>query len=356
MNKLSFYFVLTAFSFGALACSKQDMAPVISGFNTSKHTQTAIYTPTTEQEEKYAPQGTRTLYHVVKRGDNLWDIAQLYDTTTGEIIKNNALKNSMVQIGQRLKIKETSDVAASNFSGQKQSKFTDRIAQKETVQAQPDNQKLRAQSTPNETTPKPNQEVSQRLHRVRSGENLFRIGLKYNVSALDIMAMNDINKPEDLQAGAVITVPVVSDTETMEGTKQERSVNQELALKRGFIWPAQGQVINKFGRKNDGIVNNGIKIKLAPQAPVHAAEDGKVIYADDGLKTYGNLILLRHDNGLITAYAHLDNKLVRKGEQVKKGEVIAHAGQTGRDGEAQLHFEVRRNARAIDPLKILPNG
>lgn len=361
MKKINLGLMLVAATL-ATACGKQPPAPVVSGFSAERTMSASIYTPGTDQEESYSPEGKQTLYHVVKRGDNLWEISQQYDTTTRNIMKLNNLESSMLRVGQRLKVKQSRDEAAKSIASDTGGSFTDRIARKEETgaeRAQQSNRSTSRKTEPRETkapSEAPAQPVEEQLHRVRKGENLFRIGLKYNVSPLDIMAVNDIEKPENLQAGSVITVPVVAESGKASGTREERAVNEELARKRGFIWPAKGKILSKFGRESDGVVNNGIKIKLPTNADIHAAEEGKVIYADDGLKTYGNLILLRHDNGLITAYAHASARLVNKGERVKKGEVIARVGQSGNVGEPQLHFEVRRNARAIDPLKILPNG
>lgn len=350
MKKLNLGLILITATL-ATACGKQPPAPVVSGFEQPERDYASrAYTGSTRLQEKvYKPSGRQTLYHVVTRGDTLWDIAQKYDTTTGEVKVLNNLESSTLRVGQRLKVKETSDAAARSVAAGSGS-FTSRVAGR--------NKAVSAEKPAASASEKTNRarQVNKRLHRVRAGENLFRIGLKYNVSPLDIMAVNDIDKPEDLQAGSVITVPIVSEAATVTGTRQERTVNERLARQRGLIWPARGRVISKFGRESDGVVNNGIKIKVAANTPVHAAEDGEVIYADDGIKTFGNLILLRHNNGLITAYAHASELLVAKGEKVEKGEVIARAGQTGNVGEPQLHFEVRRNARAIDPLKILPNG
>ena len=344
-------------------CGRQAPAPVISGFQGERAPSSQMYTGSARvQEEVYKPAGTQTLYHVVKKGDTLWDIAQKYDTTTGQVKALNNMQSSMLRVGRKLKVKHEADAAArdvakasSAASSQRQS-FTNRISSRTSSRGSAATSAPRPEpETKTAEVMQKSESVSQKLHRVRKGENLFRIGLKYNVSPLDIMAVNDIAKPEDLQAGSVITVPVVEETTTVTGTQAERSVNEELARKRGFIWPARGDVIQKFGRQADGVVNNGIKIKLEENTPVHAAESGKVIYADDGMKTYGNLILLRHNNGLITAYAHNSQSMVNKGESVKKGEVIALAGMSGNVNKPQLHFEVRRNARAIDPLNILPN-
>lgn len=200
-------------------------------------------------------------------------------------------------------------------------------------------------------------------YKVQRGDNLFRIGLKYSVSPLDIMAANNLARPQDLMAGTNIHIPVpagegrnAADTGTssLSGPPDVALFNQIAARAKGFIWPVKGHVVSTFGSKGQGYINSGIEIAVKNGAPVYAAETGTVIYADNGLKSYGNLILMRHRNGLITAYAHNSRLMVKAGQKIKKGQLIALAGMTGNVTTPTLHFEVRRHARAIDPLKVLP--
>jgi murein DD-endopeptidase MepM/ murein hydrolase activator NlpD len=126
---------------------------------------------------------------------------------------------------------------------------------------------------------------------------------------------------------------------------------------RRFLWPVAGRVISAFGDRPDGGRNDGINISAERGAPVHAAESGEVSYVGNELKGYGNLILIRHDNGFSTAYAHADGVLVRRGQRVERGEVIASAGATGDVSQPQLHFELRRGTRPVDPaLFLAPQG
>jgi len=117
-----------------------------------------------------------------------------------------------------------------------------------------------------------------------------------------------------------------------------------------FRWPARGRVIAGFGA-NGG--NEGINIAVPEGTPVKAAEAGTVTYAGSEVKGYGNLVLIRHDNGFVTAYAHNSSLNVKRGEQVKRGQVIATAGQTGNVTSPQLHFEIRKGATPVDPIKHL---
>jgi murein DD-endopeptidase MepM/ murein hydrolase activator NlpD len=123
-----------------------------------------------------------------------------------------------------------------------------------------------------------------------------------------------------------------------------------------FRWPVRGKVIQGFGPKSGGGQNDGINLAVPEGTPIKAAEDGVVAYAGSELKGYGNLVLVRHSNGFVTAYAHASELNVKKGEAVKRGQVIGKAGQTGNVSSPQLHFEVRKGATPVDPAQYLTGG
>ena len=121
-----------------------------------------------------------------------------------------------------------------------------------------------------------------------------------------------------------------------------------------FVWPVRGRILSSFGSEPDGTRNDGINIAAPAGTPVLAAAAGIVAYAGNELRGYGNLILIKHAGGFITAYAHNSVLLVRRGEAVRRGEVIARIGATGAVAEPQLHFEIRRGTRSLDPSGYLP--
>ena len=123
----------------------------------------------------------------------------------------------------------------------------------------------------------------------------------------------------------------------------------------GFRWPARGRIIASFGPSPNGLQNDGINLAVPEGTPIKAADDGVVAYAGNELKGYGNLVLVRHSNGFVTAYAHASEILVKRGETVKRGEVIARSGQTGNVTSPQLHFEIRKGSTPVDPAQFL-NG
>jgi murein DD-endopeptidase MepM/ murein hydrolase activator NlpD len=122
-----------------------------------------------------------------------------------------------------------------------------------------------------------------------------------------------------------------------------------------FRWPVRGKVITSYGAKTNGKANDGINLAVPEGTPVKAAEDGVVAYSGNELKRYGNLVLVRHANGYVTAYAHASELLVKRGDTIKRGQVIAKSGQSGEVGSPQLHFEIRKGSTPVDPLQFL-NG
>jgi murein DD-endopeptidase MepM/ murein hydrolase activator NlpD len=119
-----------------------------------------------------------------------------------------------------------------------------------------------------------------------------------------------------------------------------------------FAWPVNGTVISGFGTARNGERNDGINIAARTNTPIRAAASGTVNYADS-LSGYGNLVLIKHSNGYVTAYAHADRLLVAQGDYVMKGQVIGYAGQTGDVSSPQVHFEIRNGTTPVDPERYL---
>ena len=124
----------------------------------------------------------------------------------------------------------------------------------------------------------------------------------------------------------------------------------------GFLWPVRGPILSAYGTSADGTHNDGVNIAAPEGTPVVAAEAGEVAYAGNELKGYGNLVLIKHANGVITAYAHLENMTVKRFDKVARGQAIGRVGATGAVAQPQLHFEIRQGARAVDPAGYPPAG
>lgn len=133
----------------------------------------------------------------------------------------------------------------------------------------------------------------------------------------------------------------------------KNAVADEADSASGFRWPVRGRVISGFGPKPTGQQNDGINLAVPEGTPIKAADDGVVAYAGNELKGYGNLVLIRHSSGYVTAYAHASELLVKRGDSVKRGQVVAKSGQTGNVNSPQLHFEVRKGSTPVDPMQHL---
>lgn len=174
------------------------------------------------------------------------------------------------------------------------------------------------------------------------------------------------DKPEEVSAPTGSKQKSIKSTQIKTASEnpktiQEKNVSQkEISdappkpfLFKGFIKPLQGRVLSNFGAKKDGQRNDGINIGASRGTNVRAAEGGEVAFASDELESFGNLILLRHADGYITAYAHLDELNVSKGDMVTRGDKIGTVGSTGHVATPQLHFEIRKGSKPLDPSQFL---
>src|SRR5262245_27932608 len=221
-------------------------------------------------------------------------------------------------------------------------------------------------------------------HTLKSGESLYGIARQHRVSLAELERANGISNPLRLKPGTTLRVPgpaapaaepparpaqdapaaakiinappertVVAARSDQVSDAEPASApitGAEVSSSR-FRWPARGRIIAGYGRRPDGTHNDGINLALPQGAEVHAAEAGKVAYAGNELKGYGNLILIRHDNGWVSAYAHNEQLLVKRDEVVRRGQVIAKAGKTGSVDQPQLHFELRQGSKPVDPMQ-----
>ena len=230
------------------------------------------------------------------------------------------------------------------------------------------------------------------VHVVAAGDTLSKIAHRYHKPVKEIAKANNIQPTATLNVGDHVTIPgaqaspaktsapaagaqaapakpvasaapkqtepvqnanVVAPTDQLD--KEAAKLAEGAGAVPKFRWPANGRVIAGYGPTTNGQQNDGINIALPENTPVKAAEDGVVAYAGNELKGYGNLVLVRHPNGYVTAYAHTKELLVKRGDQVKRGQVIARSGQTGNVNAPQLHFEIRKGASPLDPTRFL-NG
>jgi len=245
----------------------------------------------------------------------------------------------------------------------------------------------------------PSQQGWQGRHTLQSGESLHAIARRHKVSVDELKRVNGITDPSKVWAGKVLAVPgragatasvaapaptatpprVVQVTprvvaapppepetpaeppqrtaaRTTGGVGGTMTDAAPVPAAAKFRWPARGRVIVGFGADQpDGKKSEGINLAVPLGTDIQAAEGGRVHYAGDGLKGYGNLILIRHANGWVSAYAHADQMLVKAGDEVQRGQVIGKAGKTGPVAQPQLRFELRKGSQPVDPLPHLAN-
>jgi murein DD-endopeptidase MepM/ murein hydrolase activator NlpD len=238
--------------------------------------------------------------------------------------------------------------------------------------------------------------VAPSVHIVNPGETLASIAHRNHLSVAELARANNLDAAAKLKLGTRLNVPVkaaaaavpatvaaaqpVATVPAAPGARMAAAAPQQSArlaqaspaaeddapqspLKASeatgalptFRWPVRGKVITSYGAKTNGKANDGINLAVPEGTPVKAAEDGVVAYAGNELKGYGNLVLVRHSNGYVTAYAHASELLVKRGDSIKRGQVIAKSGQSGEVASPQLHFEIRKGSTPVDPLQFL-NG
>lgn len=179
-----------------------------------------------------------------------------------------------------------------------------------------------------------------------------------------LVELNGLREPYSVKVGERIRISRNPDNATQVAQKNEVKKSAQEAEKPGFIdnaidklnkfsWPVNGQVVSKFGPKSGGLYNDGIKIKAKEGTEVKASEDGVIAYVGNELKGYGNLVIVKHGSGWITAYAHLKNWEVKRGEKVKKGQKIGAVGATGNVDSPQLYFGLRKGRDAVNPENYL---
>ena len=220
-----------------------------------------------------------------------------------------------------------------------------------------------------------------RVHTVRRGDTLSAIARAYGTDTFILARANRLGPPYTIYVGQKLTIPTagLAGAQKIMASKssvapKSKSVARKTppaprvvsrkppsmvtvpkppAASGGFIWPVKGRVISTFGSKTKGLQNDGINIAASRGSPVHAAQNGVVAYAGNELRGFGNLVLIKHSGGWITAYAHNGSVLVKRGKRVRKGQKIATVGSTGSVTTPQLHFEMRKDKRAVDPRKYL---
>lgn len=187
------------------------------------------------------------------------------------------------------------------------------------------------------------------LHDVKRGESLWNIARFYEVSVDEIIEANELPNPNSLQVGQRLLVPGAQALVSLR--QSEAIVSASGQLLRNFSWPATGRISSRFGPRW-GRMHNGLDLAIVSGTPVRASAAGRVTFSGNQ-GSYGLLVIIDHGNGVETRYAHNSRLVARVGQRVARGDVISHSGNTGVSTGPHLHFEIRRNGVALDPLDFL---
>jgi len=235
----------------------------------------------------------------VKKGDTIYALSRRHDVTVREIIRANNLKPPyLLYPGQSLKSPATA------------------------------------------------------IHIVKKGDTVYSLSRKYGEDMTTFTRLNSLKKPYVLTLGQTLKVP--GNIRAGGSSRRQPDLPPPPPQSgKGFMWPVKGPILSSFGPKVKGYHNDGINIAANGGSYVRAAQSGVVVHSGNKIKGFGQLILLRHSNGWITAYAHNSSILVAKGQTVKRGQAIARVGQSGGVRRPQLHFEMRKGTQAVNPVKYL---
>ncbi len=211
-----------------------------------------------------------------------------------------------------------------------------------------------------------------RRHRVQAGDTVYGVARRYGIDPSRIVSLNRIAPPYAIAPGQSLVLPAAPPASRSAAGALPAAASPATAVKAApatrslaaipapppraggkFLWPVQGRTIAGYGRKKDGLHNDGINIAAPRGTPVRAADNGVVAYVGNELRGFGNLILVKHAGGWITAYAHNQDFLVERGQTVTRGQPIARIGSSGNVATPQLHFEIRKGTRSVDPTRFL---
>jgi murein DD-endopeptidase MepM/ murein hydrolase activator NlpD len=292
-----------------------------------------------------APAETRTV--VVRDGQSLWNIASAWGVSVETIAAANGLANvDLVRPGQKLLIPVADDPAARAELAA--------LAAKAAAKAQPKPQTVSSTRTPRaRAKPTGNSLVV----TLGEGQTLWSLSRAHGVSVEAIVEANGLPDADHIRAGRRLVIPgraasVPSRVTTARvGAAFTKASSAAVRIARGFLWPARGRLTSRFGWRR-WRHHDGIDIAAPYGSPIYAARPGRVIFAG-WYFAYGRAVIVDHGDGVQTLYGHASQLLVRPGETVNQGQLIARVGSSGRATGPHVHFEVRVNGRAVNPMKYM---
>ncbi len=270
--------------------------------------------------------------YTVKSGDTVFSVAWRYELDPVELARWNNIDTSsfLIRPGQRLRVKKPSASApgrgkSDTVSGSKSSSMR--------------------QGVPSWV-------------KVRSGDTLYGLSRKYGVSVSRLAQLNQLKKPYVLKPGQTLFLKPLEGKSSASGSSKGSSANrikvsrdENWAKHISWQWPVKGKILSRFKRNTNNA--KGIDIAGRKKTRINAAAAGKVVYSGNGLISYGNLVIIKHNKTFLSAYAYNHKLLVKEGQRVKAGQQIAEMGQKD-NASPRLHFEIRRNGKPVDPLRYLP--
>ncbi len=359
------------------------------------------------------PQLERTASVItVERGDTLYGLSRRHSVSVAALMSANGLRSPMIRPGQTLSVPMSGDAAAQSAPSSRA--LSSRASSAENTSYRTASSRIEPSRSDAAMTGSAGLSDEGAQYTVRSGDSLYRIARQHGLRTAQLVAANPDVNPRRLRPGQSLVIPGAGSTAVASGSRRvtsrsaprvvstarysQRKAPRKMASLRNdgaanaapgirkinpgrnevatdrrgqrtkiaalspaskrkaadrFRWPVSGKVISKFGPRNDGTHNDGINLSVPMGTTVKAAQNGVVVYADSELKGYGKLILLRHDNNWVTAYAHNNSLLVKRGDRIRRGQVIAKAGKTGTVDRPQLHFELRKGSKPVNPLPYL---
>jgi murein DD-endopeptidase MepM/ murein hydrolase activator NlpD len=306
---------------GPVSASARPAAPVLSGTARPRTSTPVSASPAVAEAAALPPEsgprpgGARRLPEddpqarlvIVRRGESLYDISRRHSVNLRALIETNRLSPPYdLEIGRRLYL------------------------------------------------PPPN------VHRIEPGETLYSVSRRFNVDTRSLAVLNGLERPWTVWPGDEILLPPLArdmqrsavsapaPTAAIKGASPRASAPS--GPRPAFIWPVSGRVLFGFGTRPDGTRNEGLDLLAPKGGEVTAAAEGEVVYVGDDLAGLGNLVLVRHEGGWVSAYARLGEPVVREGQRILQGQILARAPDAG-----GVHFEIRKGGDPVDPASLLPS-
>lgn len=290
----------------------------------------------------------RPRVYVVQRGDTLYGIAKTYDVDMGALAGLNQIQPPYrIWVGQRLALPSRAEEAPQPVSPPP-------VVVQRTPTTPPTSRIEETSLRP----PPPASSSSTTSGIVATSQGSVQSGAQTTASS---SATSSLPASQDSTTSGIAPPPqkpqqrasLAVAPQSKPVVRATKPPQPPARAGKTFVWPVQGRVIGQYGPSAGGTRNDGINIAVLKGASVHAAENGVVVYAGNELKGFGNLLLVKHSGGWMTAYGHNETLLVKRGDTVRRGQIIAKAGQTGNVDSPQLHFEVRKDSNPVDPMKYL---